>query len=161
MHDCGFTEDNNRFRYRTGGIIINNNKMLFVKSGIGDYYYMVGGAVQMGESSEACIEREIFEETGLKASVNHLSVVSENFFKGIGGEIAGFDCHTLEFYYYMNVEDEDLNNCKSETDVGERLVWIPIKEISTSHIKPDFIKERISEILSSSSIIHIVEERDR
>ena len=29
-YDCGFEKGNNWFRYRTGGIIINNNKMLFV-----------------------------------------------------------------------------------------------------------------------------------
>lgn len=161
MYDCGFSKGNNRFRYRTGGIIINKNKMLFVKSCIGDYYYMIGGAVQMGETSEKCIEREIFEETGLNASVNHLAVVCENFFKGVGGEIDGFDCHTLEFYYYMNVKSKDIINCKLETDIGEKLVWLPIEEIKTSKIKPDFIRERISEILCSKSIIHIIEERDK
>ena len=36
-YDCGFVKGNNWFRYRTGGILIHNNKMLFVKSGIGDY----------------------------------------------------------------------------------------------------------------------------
>lgn len=160
-YDCGFSKGKNRFRYRAGGIIVNNGKMLFVKSGIGDYYYIIGGAVHMGETSEKCIEREIFEEAGLKAHIDHLAVVCENFFKGIGGEIDGFDCHTLEFYYYMSVENEEITNCKSETDIGEKLVWLPIEEIRTSQIKPTFIKERISEILNSSNIIHIFEERDR
>jgi hypothetical protein len=90
-YDCGFSKGKNRFRYSAGGIIVNNGKMLFVKSGIGDYYYMIGGAVHM----------------------------------------------------------------------GEKLVWLPIEEIRTSQIKPTFIKERISEILNSSNIIHIFEERDR
>ena len=160
-YDCGFSKENKWFRYRTGGIIVNNGKMLFVKCGFADYYYMIGGGVQMGETSEKCIEREIFEETGLTARVDHLAVVSENFFKGFGGVIDGFDCQTLEFYYYMNVETEDLVNCKTETDAGEKLVWIPIEDIKTSQIKPDFIKERISGILNSSNIIHIIDERDR
>lgn len=160
-YDCGFSKENKWFRYRTGGIIVNNGKMLFVKSAVGDYYYMIGGAVQMGETSEKCIEREMYEETGLNARVDHLAVVCENFFKGIGGVIDGFDCQTLEFYYYMNVEMEDLENCKRETDVGEKLVWLPIEDIKTSQIKPTFIKERISEILNSTNIIHIIEERDR
>ena len=46
MYDCGFAKENHRFRFRTGGIIIKDNKMLFVKSSIGNYYYMIGGAVQ-------------------------------------------------------------------------------------------------------------------
>ena len=73
-YDCGFEKWNNWFRYRVGGIIINNNKMLFVKSAIGDYYYMVGGGVHLGESSKACIEREIYEETGMHTCAQHLVV---------------------------------------------------------------------------------------
>ncbi len=160
-YDCGFSKGNNRFRYRTGGIVVSNGKMLFVRSGISDYYYMVGGAVHMGETSERCIEREMFEETGLNARVDHLAVVCENFFKGKGGVIDGFDCHTIEFYFFMNVENENLSNCKKETDIGEKLVWLPIEEFKTSQIKPTFIKERIYEILNSTNIIHIIEERDR
>ena len=96
--DCGFEKGNNWFRYRTGGIIIQDNKMLFVKSCISGYYYMLGGGVHLGETSEKCIEREVFEETGIHASVDHLAVVCENFFKGFGGKIDGLDCHTIEFY---------------------------------------------------------------
>ena len=86
-YDCGFEKGNNWFRYRAGGIIIHNNKMLFVKSCMGDYYYMIGGGVHMGETSKDCIEREVYEEAGIHTCVDHLAVVCENFFKGIGGKI--------------------------------------------------------------------------
>ncbi len=160
-YDCGFEKENNWFRYRTGGIIIDNNKMLFVKSADGDYYYMVGGGVHLGETSNACIEREIYEETGIHACAEHLAVICENFFKGVGGTIDGFDCHTIEFYYYMKILDEDLKSCKSRTDEGEQLVWLSLEEISSKNIKPTFIKENISNIISERKIIHIIEERDR
>lgn len=78
--DCGFTKENKWFRYRTCGIIIHNDKMLFVKSKIGGYYYMIGGGVHLGENSVNCIEREILEETGMHAKVDRLSVICENFF---------------------------------------------------------------------------------
>lgn len=159
--DCGFEKGNNWFRYRTGGIIVHDNKMLFVKSAIGDYYYMIGGGVHMGETSETCIEREVLEEAGIHTCVDYLAVVCENFFKGIGGKIHGLDCHTLEFYYRMNVSDEEVSFCKSTTDEGEELVWLPIEEIETSKIKPEFIKEKIYEILSERKTIHVIEERDR
>ena len=41
MYDCGFMKEGNWFRYRAGGIIIKDHKMLFVKSAIGGYYYMM------------------------------------------------------------------------------------------------------------------------
>lgn len=160
-YDCKLVKGNNRFRYRTGAIIIYDNKMLFVKSNFGDYYYMVGGAVNMGETSKSCIEREICEETGIQMCAERLAVVCENFFKGIGGNIDGFDCHTLEFYYYMKFKNDDLNLLRGITDLGEELVWLPIDKIEQYEIKPTFIKEFIHQILCEDKIIHIVEERDR
>ncbi len=160
-YDCGFTKENNWFRYRTGGILIHNNKMLFVKSAIGDYHYMIGGGVHMGEASDKCIERELLEESGINARVDHLAVVCENFFKGKGGVIDGLDCHTIEFYYYMKILDKDLSMCKNVTDDGEELVWLPIEEIANSKIKPEFIKENIDKIINGRQTLHIIEERDR
>lgn len=160
-YDCGFIKGNNWFRYRTGGILIHNNKMLFVKSAVGDYYYMIGGGVHLGETSKACIEREIFEEAGIHARVSHLAVVCENFFKGIGGKIDGLDCHTLEFYYYMEIMDDDISLCKDRTDEGEDLVWLPVEKIAQSEVKPSCVKDYINEILKEKRTIHIIEERDR
>ena len=160
-YDCGFEKGNNWFRYRTGGILIYNHKMLFVKSKIGDYYYMIGGGVHMGETSDTCIEREVLEESGIHASVDHLAVVCENFFKGSGGIIEGMDCHTIEFYYYMNILDDDISLCKNITDEGEELVWLSIEEIKTSKIKPELIKENIDEIINGKHTMHIIEEKDR
>lgn len=85
----------------------------------------------------------------------------ENFFKGIGGKIDGLDYHTIEFYYYMKILDEDLSLCKHMTDDGEGLVWLPIEEIKTSKIKPEFIKEHIDKIINVHQTIRVMEERDR
>ena len=85
--DCGFTKENNWFRFRTGGIIIHNEKILFVKSKIGGYYYMIGGGVHLGENSVDCIEREIFEETGMQVKVNYLSVICENFLRDMAVQL--------------------------------------------------------------------------
>ena len=79
----------------------------------------------------------------------------------IGGTIDGLDCHTIEFYYYMKILDDDLNLCKNKTDVGEELVWLPIEKIKESKIKPAFIKDYIHKIISESQTIHVIEERDR
>ncbi len=160
-YDCGSEKGNNWFRYRTGGILIHNDKMLFVKSAIGDYYYMIGGGVHLGETSDKCIEREILEESGINARVDYLAVVCENFFKGIGGKIDGLDCHTIEFYYYMKILDDDLSLCNHTTDRGEELVWLTIEQIETSNIKPTFIKENINKIINERKTIHVIEERDR
>lgn len=122
---------------------------------------MIGGGVHLGETSKSCIEREILEEAGIHASADHLAVVCENFFKGIGGKIDGLNCHTIEFYYYMNILNNGLDACKNMTDEGEELVWLPIDEIKENVIKPAFIRECIDRIISERQTIHVIEERDR
>ena len=161
MYDCGLTKGNHRFRFRTGGIIIKDNKLLFVKCNIGNYYYMIGGGVQLGETTEKCIEREILEEAGINTETDRLAVVCENFFKGVGGEIDGFHCHTMEFYYLMKMQEDTGCAVKMQTDEGEKLVWLPIEEIPNSDIKPAFIKEYISEIINGDRILHIIWEKER
>lgn len=161
MYDCGFTKGKNWFRYRTGAFVIKDNKILFVKSKIGGYYYMLGGGVHLGETSEKCIEREVYEETGIKAQVERLAVVCENFFKGIGGTMDGLDCHTLEFYYIMKIQEDNANTGDGMTDDGEALVWLPIEEIPNSEIKPSFIKDYINEIVNGENVFHIIWEKDR
>ena len=51
--------------------------------------------------------------------------------------------------------------CKSKTDDGEQLVWLPLEEIALQEIKPTFLKENINNIINEKNIIHIIEERDR
>ncbi|MBR6383152.1 MAG: NUDIX domain-containing protein [Lachnospiraceae bacterium] len=158
--DCWVIKGNDYFRFRAGGIIIHDNKMLFVQSKFGDkYYYMIGGCVHIGETTKNCVEREVYEEAGIRAHTIRLAVLCENFFKGDGGIINGKDCHTIEMYYILSVDE--LTEFKTLTDDGEDLVWIPIEEVKNSFIKPSFIPERIDEILSEDKIIHIIEERDR
>lgn len=159
MKDCGFTDGRDWFRFRTGGILVHDDRMLFVECSEGAYFYMIGGGVHMGETSKNAVEREIYEETGIVTKADHLSVVCENFFRGRGGPIDGMDCHAIEFYYLMKILD--LSGLKERTDTGERLLWLTADEIKVSNIKPSFIKERLEEILSARHTVHIVSEVDR
>ena len=161
--DCCFTEDNNRFRYRAAGIIIEDNKILFAANDICDYFYTVGGGVHMSEKSEDCVKREVFEETGMNYDADRLVAVVENFFIGHLPNIDKMDCHTIEFYYLMKskgIKSFD-DKPKNQENYGERLVWIPMDSIDKYNIKPAFLKNRINEIIESKNILHIVTDIDR
>ena len=63
-YDCGFTRESNWFRYRAAAIIIEDGCVLFAGNEREDYLYSIGGGVHMGETAEAAVLREVFEETG-------------------------------------------------------------------------------------------------
>ena len=161
--DCCFTNENNWFRYRAAGIVVEGNEALFVSDDTIDYLYTVGGGVHMGESAEACVKREMFEETGVAYEIDHLAAVCENFFDGHGGMIDGMDCHCLEFMFLMKSSGikEFTNKSINQDGNLEKLIWVPIDEISQYNIKPSFLKEKIREIIEGTSILHIVTEQDR
>lgn len=161
--DCCFVSGNNWFRYRTGAIIVEDNKVLFVTDDIIDYYYTVGGGVNLGEASEECIKREVFEETGVDYEVDHLAAIVENFFDGHGGNLEGMDCHCLEFYFLMKSKGSTELNGHSVNANGavEHMKWIPIEEIDQYNIKPSFLKKRLKEIINSDKVLHFISDADR
>lgn len=159
--DCCFTRGKNWFRYRAAGLIVEDHHILFVTSKSLDYYYTVGGGVHMGEASKECVEREVFEETGVHYEVDHLAVVLENFFTG-SYSLTGYDCHCLEFYYLMKPRGSmELHGKSINADNEEEiLTWIPIDEIQKYNVKPSFLKDRINEILNGKDTIHVVTDDD-
>lgn len=152
--DCGMQVGDHWFRYRTGAIIIRNHKMLFVRSKLGDYFYMIGGGVHLGENSETCIEREVFEETGVKCKALRSAIICENFFTGKDGAIDGKECHVLEYYYLMEIPENAV--FKTLTDENEELVWVPMDEFFRNDIRPAFLKERLKEVIEGGSLIHVI-----
>ena len=156
MCDCGFSNEKSRFRYRAGVIVIQDAKILFVKNIVGGYYYMVGGAVRLGETSAKCAERELLEETGISAKAEQLSIVCENFF--MDNE---FECHALEFYYKMNVTKIPQPQ-RTKTDIGEELIWIPLERIPEYDIRPSFLKQHTADMINTKHTLHIVhDDRNR
>ena len=157
--DCGFSRDNDWFRYRTGAILVRDGKMLFVKSMYGGYYYMVGGGVHTGETSSECVERETFEETGAHCTANRITIITENLFRGHDGAIDGKNCHVLEFYYLMDVPDDAV--FYEVNDEGERLDWVPIEDIPKQDIRPAFLRERLSEVFAGAPLMHVINRETR
>ena len=73
-------ENNNNFKFRVAGLIINDNKFLTCQIMKKGFYCLPGGHSQVNENTIETIKREIKEETGLNTEVVKLKAVIENFF---------------------------------------------------------------------------------
>lgn len=141
-HNCAIIDDKKAFRYRAAAIIVEENCVLFARNEVDDYYYSVGGAVHMGETSEEAVKREVFEETGVRYEVDHLAVIHENFFIGTSG-LKGIDFHEVTFYYMMKpMGKRDFKSTSTTmSGVKETMLWVPIDELDKFKAYPTFMKE--------------------
>lgn len=142
MHDCGFTKENNWFRYRAAAIIIENDSVLFACNEKDDYFYSIGGGVHLGETAEDAVLREVFEETGVHYEIDCLAVIHENFFNENSGTLKGLNCHELSFYFRMKPRGtQELRSNSMTQGVKEEMRWIPIKDLDQYKAFPTFLKD--------------------
>ena len=60
--DLSFVSGKEKFNYRVCAVIISEGKLLAMHDERSPYYYLPGGRVQMGETAEAAVAREVQEE---------------------------------------------------------------------------------------------------
>lgn len=157
MKDCGFTKENNWFRYRAAAIIIEDECVLFASNSKANYFYSIGGAVHMGEKAEDAVIREVEEETGVHYEIDRLAIIHENFFKESEGSLKGLNCHEICFYFLMKPRGtQKLNSNSYSQGVRENMYFIPIKDLDKYKCFPSFMKDYLSK--KHFGIEHIVTE---
>lgn len=96
------------------GIVINNqNQILLLKKKINDYWERPGGNVEVGETLEECIIREVNEEVGIIAKVVDFVSFDQVFFGDDKKHWVGF-CYCLEYVSgeTKNMEPEKCDDIK-------------------------------------------------
>ena len=84
-----------KFKYRVSAIFVRNNKLLV--SQYGDAAYCLpGGYVELGETSEEAMLRELKEELNLDFEILTFAGIIENFFVNFKEQRT----HSIDFYYY-------------------------------------------------------------
>ena len=155
MYDCGFTKENNWFRYRAAAIIMEDGCVLFAGNENEDYFYSIGGGVHMGERAEDAVLREVFEETGVHYEIDHLAVIHENFFNENGGTLKGLNCHEISLYFWMKPRGtKELHSNSYTNGVKEQMQWIPIEDLDKYKAFPSFLKDYLSR--EHTGIEHII-----
>ncbi len=149
-----YTEGKNRFNYRVVGILIHNNKVLLHKVETDDFWSMPGGRVELIESSENALKREMAEELSINVTIDRLIWVVENFFN-----YENMDYYELSLFYLMNTPA----NCdllKKKTFFGDeegiKLIfkWFDISELGKIRLFPTFLRKSLKSI--PETIQHII-----
>ena len=144
--DVRIKTDNIKFKFRVSAVVIKNNKLLLEKYD-DKSYCLPGGYVNIGETSEEAIHRELKEELKFDFVLDEFLGVAENFFTNFKGDRT----HGIDFYYKASFKNKkDINNIDYnyvEDDHGftvcHDLKWFDINELDKVILRPEKIKEAI------------------
>ena len=139
---------------RVGAIIMKDGKVLMVGNEGAEHFYSVGGRIKFGETAEEAVVREVFEETGVRLSVDRLGFIHENYFMGDSPSKQGKLVYEISFFFYMKVPQDFEPVCGSFTEDGRRefLKWIALD--GEEKIYPEFFKTELA--APSDGVKHII-----
>ena len=141
------------FNYRVAAVIVNDNKILAQKDTKKNKYYLPGGRVAFGETSEDAILREIKEELKIDITTYRPLWLNECFF-----DECGKNFHEIGMYYYVDISNTSFNHFESEFELaeGKRIntyAWLDINNLNNVCLYPLFIKDEINNMNDTFKLI--------
>lgn len=153
--DITFKTSEGKFNYRVCGMIIHDGKILAMHDERSPYYYLPGGRVQMNESAEEAVIREIREELEINAKIERPLWMNQGFFIE---DVSGEKYHEICVYFLMDIADTNiLSRGESfELDEGKHkhiFEWLEFDRLKEEYFYPIFLKEKIRDLPKEFTLI--------
>ena len=148
--------DDYKFKVRVAGVITSNNYLL-VESYNEEAYTLPGGHIEINETSESAIKRELKEELDFNIEVDKFIGLIENFFINNKNE----KTHCLDFFYKCstkvdNYDDFETDEIDHGIPIHHTYKWIKIDELDKYNLKP----QNIINIIQNNNydnIFHVIQ----
>lgn len=143
--DISFQTEKGKFNYRVCAIIISDGKILAMHDEYSPYFYLPGGRVEMGETAEHAIIREIQEELDITPAIVRPLWLDQAFFTE---DVKNLDYHELCIYFLMDISNTGLllKGTKFTMYEGKHthtFEWLEFGRLKDEYFYPIFIKEAI------------------
>ena len=139
--DITIDVDDYKLNIRAAGVMIHNGKILVHKNVNSDHYALMGGRVEIWESTANTIKREIKEELEKDIEITGYISTIENFF-----EMKGSKYHEIMFVHkieFINEEDKKIEYTMKNIEGKDYLQyeWIEIDRIDEYPLLPRTVKD--------------------
>lgn len=161
MIDIDIKCNEGKFKLRTTGIIIKNNKILVQKAKKFDGYVLPGGHIELGELSKEAMLRVINEETKMDVKINNLICIAENIYSGKNNEI----CHEINYYYNLSpindIETEEFIIVENDKGIikEQKFYWIDLNDLTDTNVRPIEIIKILQENINATNLILEIDNR--
>ena len=153
--DITFKTENHTLNVRAAAIIIHNNKVLMHRSINESYHALLGGRVELGESSTDTVKREVMEELGKEVEITGYCCTIENFFNFRNSEY-----HEIMFVHFAEFTNEDdkkieetIKNIEGREDLEYR--WLDLDKIKEYEVRPEAMKKVLADKIFP---VHVVND---
>ena len=151
--DCGFSYYANPCSATAAFIVNDNDEMLVVrraKDPARGTLDLPGGFVDMGETVEEGMRREIKEETGLDVTEIHYLFSSPNVYI-----YSGMGIHTLDMDFLVPVhgDPEAIKAVVRAADDAAEALWIPISQVNPADFGLTSIRNAVIRFLADIPFI--------
>lgn len=114
------------------------------------YFNFAGGGVEVNETLEECIARELSEETDARITAVRYLFVVENFFPH-EAQIR----HSLEHYFEIELDSEEV----TPDSEGVAFHWLPVRTLGEVDLRPTVVRDAIVDG-SCAHVKHLVLRED-
>lgn len=149
------------FKYRTAGVIMDNNKVLVSRSKKFNGYVFPGGHVELNESSKDAVARELKEEINTDFKVEKLFCVHENLYEAQDGRFAS----EIVFYYVLSplskLPKKEFSITENDKGVIKKheYVWLDIDKLLDENVNPKKVSKLIMEKPNTYNNVILSDER--
>ncbi len=143
--DCGFTYYANPSS-ATAAFIVRDGRLLVARRGkepAKGTLDLPGGFVDMDETAEQGMAREIREETGLEAQRMTYLFSIPNLY-----EYSGMTIHTIDMFYRVEVAPDAE---PAAADDAAELLWVPLADVHAEDFGLWSIRQAVTRLLSENS----------
>jgi 8-oxo-dGTP diphosphatase len=119
------------FRPSAYAIIVNNDRVLLLNTVHTGTYSLPGGGIEIGETIEDALKREVREETGIDIEIVRFLRFAEQFFYYDPADVA---FHSFLFFYLCRPQTIEIcDDNEVDDDSVEMPRWIKIDGLEKQH----------------------------
>lgn len=143
--DISFRINNEKFNFRVCAVMISDGKILAMRDERSPYFYLPGGRVELGETAEHAVIREVREELGITPKIARPLWLNQAFFTE---DVDHLTYHELCIYFLMDISDTALLSKGGKFTLNEgnhihTFEWLKFERLKNEYFYPLFLKDHI------------------